>query len=155
MGGFRVALIQPRLKFFVEILQRRDFFQRALRNELVNRFIEPLLLPFALGIARPCVHQLNAQQSAGTFHPVRPVLRTVVEIEALRRSVFHNSLVKRIFHNRFRHVAVEFAMENHAGSIVNQARKVGRGGKPVNLQRWAIFNVPLPQVVSVQPLKTL
>ena len=86
---------------------------------------------FALGIARPCVHQLNAQQSAGTFHPVRPVLRTVVEIEALRRSVFHNSLVKRIFHNRFRHVAVEFAMENHAGGIVNQARKVGRGGKPV------------------------
>lgn len=86
---------------------------------------------------------------------MRPVLRTVIEIEALRSSVFHNGLVKRIFHNRFRHVAVEFTMENHAGGIINQAGKIGRGGKPVNLLRWAMLNVTLPQVVSVQPLKTL
>lgn len=61
VGSLGVTQIQPGLELIIEILQRRDSFQGTFRNELVNRFIEPLLLSFALGIARPCVRQLNAQ----------------------------------------------------------------------------------------------
>ena len=49
-----VAKTQPGLEFFIEILQRRNSFQGAFGNELVNRFIEPFLLSFSLGIAWPC-----------------------------------------------------------------------------------------------------
>ena len=153
--GLGIAEAEPCLELVVELLQGGYILQGTLGNKLVHRLVEPLLLSLALGIARPGVHQPDSEKGACALHPMGAVLRAIVEIETLRSAVFHNSLAKRVLHNSLRHVVVEFAMEDHTGCVVNQARKIGRSGQTVNLQRGTILNVALPEIVSVNPLETL
>ena len=86
---------------------------------------------------------------------MRPVLRTVVKIQALRRSVFYNGFVQGVFHNGFCHVGIEFTVEDHARGVVNQAGEIRRRGKAIDFQRRAVLNVTLPQIVPVQTLEAL
>ena len=153
--GFGIACIQPCPELFIQFRQRLNVVQRSFGNKLVKRSVETFLLSFALRIAWARVKQLDPQQLAGAFHPMRSVLGTVVEIDSLRNAIFRNGFAQRIFDNAFRHIGVEFTVNYHTSGIIQQTGKVRGDSKFVNRQRRTVLNVSLPQIIAMQPLKSL
>ena len=82
-----VAFFQPRVELRVQFAQRVDALQRNLGKEGIHRMVETLLLALALRIPRPRVEKPDTHQAAGTFHPMRTILRSVVEVKAAWRSI--------------------------------------------------------------------
>ena len=58
--------------------------------------VETLLLALALRIAGLGIQQPDAEQTAGTLHPVGAVLRAVVEADTARNTVLLNALRDKI-----------------------------------------------------------
>lgn len=112
-------------------------------------------LPLPCGFLGFGIDQPDTKQIAGALHHACSVLRPIVKIESPWKPKFQHGFLQGVFYNTLLHRPVKLTVENVSGSIVNQAGEVGLCLYTAKIEHKSIFNISLPQVMPVQPLKSL
>ncbi|MCR9165500.1 MAG: hypothetical protein NXI35_32805 [bacterium] len=147
-AGLVVALAQPREQPDLHGVQRVLLAHYA-QAALAHRSPEPLHLPASLRVVRTCVHEVDAESTAGGVQDIAAVGAAVVEIQPLRRSVEAERLEHQLEHRRLPLVVEDAQRQDVAGLVVEQRVDPKRDPAVAEDERWAVADVGVPQLADV------
>ena len=83
------------------------------------------------------------------------VLTPVVKVESAGSAVLHDRLAEGVFDDPLFHVVIELPVHDIPGAVVDQAGEIGLRRFSVQVERGAVLDVSLPEIVTMFALKPL